>query len=585
MGRISLKSRRAAQRQRRALAGLAGISLSLLIACWSASAASAPSAPALPLPSALPTLAHLPTLTPKPVLPTPPPCPSALPLPILPTPAGCPAIVPPARPSVTPPPLSLPPRSSSGASPAGAALGSAAIPGGPGALSGGGLPLASLQQSSLFQLLGLLGTPPNVGVEAPNLEHFGAASGNGSAATTATSPSVAQPSSLAAAPAHLPSQLWLALVLSLLAALSLTIFGRRTGRARIARGAQIASAPFLLAIVAGAVASAPTSDTVLMPHRFVGAAQAAPAAEAVQAVQVARVPYFRPVAIVIALSTPGQAMLAQVTAFETQVASDQAQIQTLTTLAQNQPDQLSGRSQRTASVDGGGPTATMRAVASSLEWTLQQEYNFYLNAARSPAQATGLVGAAASKSGAVRDAVSYNVQAVEAQLAQEAAIGQAAQGAPGATVSAPGGLLAPLNGPISQPFGPSALAFEPAVTFNGISYPHFHTGIDIAGPLDAPLHAAADGVVAIAGTEVDNQGRPVGYGNYVVIAHAGRMITLYGHLDQLLVHVGQVVHAGQVIGLEGSTGNSTGPHLHFELHVAGLLTDPAKYVRSQLAAA
>jgi murein DD-endopeptidase MepM/ murein hydrolase activator NlpD len=77
----------------------------------------------------------------------------------------------------------------------------------------------------------------------------------------------------------------------------------------------------------------------------------------------------------------------------------------------------------------------------------------------------------------------------------------------------------------------------------------------------------------------------VGYGNYIVIAHAGRMITLYGHLDQLLVHVGQVVHAGQVIGLEGSTGNSTGPHLHFELHVAGLLTDPAKYLRSQLAAA
>jgi murein DD-endopeptidase MepM/ murein hydrolase activator NlpD len=477
----------------------------------------------------------------------------------------------------------LPPRSSSGAGPAGAAPGSAAIPGGPGALSGGGLPLASLQQSSLFQLLGLLGTPPNVGVEAPNLEHFGAASGNGTPVTTATSPSVAQASSLAAAPAHLPSQLWLALVLSLLAALGLTIFGRRTGRARIARGALIASAPFLLAIVAGAVASAPTSDTVLMPHRFVGAAQAAPAA---QAVQVARVPVLRPAETVShEVSTPGQALLAQATAFETQVASDQAQIQTLTTLVQNQPDQLSGRSQRTASVDGGAPTATMRAVASSLEWTLQQEYNFYLNAARSPAQAKGLVAAAASKSGAVRDAVSYNVQAVQAQLAQEAAIAQAAQGAPGATVSAPGGLLAPLNGPISQPFGPSALAFEPAVTFNGITYPHFHTGIDIAGPLDAPIHSAADGVVAIAGTEVDNQGRPVGYGNYVVIAHAGRMITLYGHLDQLLVHVGQVVHAGQVIGLEGSTGNSTGPHVHFELHVAGLLTDPAKYVRSQLAAA
>ncbi len=580
MGRISLKRSRTAQRQRRAIAGLAGISLSLVIACWTASAASAPALP-LPTPSIppLPTLPQIPIPTPKAAPPTPTTCPTSLPLPILPTPSGCPAIVPPARPpGVTPPPLSLPPPSSSGAGAAGAAPGSAAVPGGVGA---GGLPLASLQQSSLFQLLGLLGTPPNVGVEAPNLEHFGAASGSGSAVTAATSPSGAQPSSPAAARAHLPSQLWLALVLSLLAALGVAVFGRRAGYARIARGAQIASAPFLLAIVAGAVASAPASVTTLTPHRFAGAVHAAPAA---QAVQVARVSLLPPVQTVSAASARGQSLLAQVTAFETQVATDQAQIQALALQAQNLPDQLSGRAQRTPSVDASGPTTTMRAVASSLEWTLQQEYTLYLNAARSPAQAQGLLAAAAGKPTAVRDAVSYNVQAVQAQLAQEAAIAQAAQGAPGSTAGTPGGLLAPLNGAISQPFGPSALAFEPAVTFNGITYPHFHTGIDIAGPLDAPIHAAADGVVAIAGTEVDNQGRPVGYGNYIVLAHAGRMITLYGHLDQLLVHVGQVVHAGQVIGLEGSTGNSTGPHLHFELHVAGLLTDPAKYLRSQLAA-
>ena len=579
MGPISLKSRRTAQRQRRALASLAGISLSLVIACWSASAASAPSAPALPLPTLtavpLPTLPPLPTHTPKPVLPTPTPCPGGLPLPI-----GCPAIVPPVTPGVTQPPLSSPSRPSLGAPPAGTAPGPAAVGGD---ISVGGLPLASLQQSSLFQLLGLLGTPPNVGVEAPNLEHFGTASGNGTAVATASSPSAAQPGSPAAARAHLPSALWLALVLSLLAALGVAIFGRRTGRARIARGAQIAAAPFLLAIVVGAVASMPSSNTMLMPHRFVGAAHAA---SAVQAVQVARVPLLPAETVSQSVSTPGQALLAQVTAFETQVASDEAQIQALALQAQNQPDLLSGRAQRTSSIDASGATPTMRAVASSLQWTLQQEYTFYLNAARSPAQANALVAAAAGKSPAVRNAVSYDVQAVEAQLAQEAAITQAAQGAPGSIVAAPGsGLLAPLSAPISQPFGPSALAFEPAVTFNGITYPHFHTGIDIAGPLDAPIHAAADGVVAIAGTEVDNQGHAVGYGNYIVIAHAGRMITLYGHLDQLLVHVGQVVHAGQVIGLEGSTGNSTGPHLHFELHVAGLLTDPAKYLRSQLAAA
>ena len=582
MGRISLRRRSVAQRHRRALAGLAGISLSLVIACWSASAASATSAPALPVPTPslpLPTLAQIPVPTPKLPLPTPTPtpCPTSLPLPILPTPSGCPAIVPPSKPGVVPPPLTSPPQSLPGAAPAGGPPGSAAVPG---ALSAGGLPLASLQPGSLLQLLGLLGTPPNVGVEAPNLEHFGS-SGNGTAVTSASSPSAAQHNSLAAARTHVPSQLWLALVLSLLAALGVAIFGRRTGHARIARGAQIASAPFLLAIVVGAVASAPPSGTTLMPHRFVGAVQRMRAA---QAVQVAEIPLLRPVQEVSA-STPGQALLAQVTAFETQVAGDEAQIQALTTQAQSQPDQLSGRSQRTAPADDSGATTTMRAVASSLEWTLQQEYSFYLNLARSPAQAQGLLAAANSRPAAVRNAVSYNLQAVEAQVAQEAAITQAAQAAPGTTVSTPGGLLAPLNGPISNPFGPSALAFEPAVTFNGITYPHFHTGIDIAGPLDAPIRAAADGVVAIAGTEVDNQGHAVGYGNYIVIAHAGRMITLYGHLDQLLVHVGQVVRAGQLIGLEGSTGNSTGPHLHFELHVAGLLTDPAKYLRSQLATA
>jgi murein DD-endopeptidase MepM/ murein hydrolase activator NlpD len=91
-------------------------------------------------------------------------------------------------------------------------------------------------------------------------------------------------------------------------------------------------------------------------------------------------------------------------------------------------------------------------------------------------------------------------------------------------------------------------------------------------------------VVALAGAETDNQGRLVGYGNYVVIAHGGQMVTLYGHLDRMLVHVGQAVHAGDVIGQEGSSGNSTGPHLHFEVRIAGLLSDPARYLGAQLKA-
>jgi murein DD-endopeptidase MepM/ murein hydrolase activator NlpD len=121
---------------------------------------------------------------------------------------------------------------------------------------------------------------------------------------------------------------------------------------------------------------------------------------------------------------------------------------------------------------------------------------------------------------------------------------------------------------ITQPFGPSAYPFEPP--FGG--YPHFHTGIDLAGPLGTPIVAAADGVVAVA--EVST----VGYGNHVIIAHANGLLTLYGHLETMLVHQGDVVKAGQLIGLLGSTGNSTGPHCHFEVRINGQPVDPRPFL-------
>jgi len=123
---------------------------------------------------------------------------------------------------------------------------------------------------------------------------------------------------------------------------------------------------------------------------------------------------------------------------------------------------------------------------------------------------------------------------------------------------------------ITQGFGPTDLAFEPS--FAG--YPHFHTGVDMAEPAGSPVLAADDGVVAVS-----NSGN-TGYGNYVVIAHASGMATLYGHLAQSLVHVGQRVTQGQPIGLEGSTGNSTGPHLHFEARVNGQPVDPTPFLPS-----
>ena len=121
---------------------------------------------------------------------------------------------------------------------------------------------------------------------------------------------------------------------------------------------------------------------------------------------------------------------------------------------------------------------------------------------------------------------------------------------------------------ISQPFGPSTLVLEPPYA----GYAHFHTGIDLVEPFGSPVYAADDGVVALVGSSSQ------GYGRYVVIAHSGGLDTLYGHLSTAVVKVGQVVVQGQTIGLEGSTGNSTGPHLHFELRIKQQPIDPTPYL-------
>jgi murein DD-endopeptidase MepM/ murein hydrolase activator NlpD len=121
---------------------------------------------------------------------------------------------------------------------------------------------------------------------------------------------------------------------------------------------------------------------------------------------------------------------------------------------------------------------------------------------------------------------------------------------------------------ISQPFGPSTYWFEPPYG----SYAHFHTGIDMVEPFGSPVFAADDGIVALVGSSGS------GYGNYVVIAHAGGLDTLYGHLSTALVKVGQSVTQGTPVGLEGSSGNSTGAHLHFELRINQKPVNPAPYL-------
>ena len=90
-----------------------------------------------------------------------------------------------------------------------------------------------------------------------------------------------------------------------------------------------------------------------------------------------------------------------------------------------------------------------------------------------------------------------------------------------------------------------------------------HAGIDLAAPMRTPEMAAMDGVVLKAGPAS-------GFGLAVYIQHANGDVTVYGHMDQILVPDGQVVKAGDVIALLGNRGQATGPHLHFEVHVGGI---------------
>lgn len=121
----------------------------------------------------------------------------------------------------------------------------------------------------------------------------------------------------------------------------------------------------------------------------------------------------------------------------------------------------------------------------------------------------------------------------------------------------------PVPGGISSPFGQR---LHPI-----LRYTRMHTGADMSGSSGTPIVACRTGTVVIAGS----QG---GYGNTVVIDHGGGMATLYAHQSRIGVSAGQQVSAGEVVGYVGSTGMSTGPHLHFEVRLSGNPVDPASYL-------
>lgn len=134
-----------------------------------------------------------------------------------------------------------------------------------------------------------------------------------------------------------------------------------------------------------------------------------------------------------------------------------------------------------------------------------------------------------------------------------------------AVAGRPGQLVYPLaaRAALTSPFG-----WRRSPTAGASSQ---HAGQDLSAPAGTPVLAANAGTVSVAGWTG-------GYGNYVCVDRDARFKTCYGHLQQINVAVGQTLSAGQQLGLEGSTGVSTGPHLHFEVRVDGVAIDPKPYL-------
>lgn len=151
--------------------------------------------------------------------------------------------------------------------------------------------------------------------------------------------------------------------------------------------------------------------------------------------------------------------------------------------------------------------------------------------------------------------------ALEAQII---AMVKASKGSGKEVQQGSGNMQLPLRAPVTSPFG---WRRHPIFGLR-----KFHTGVDLAGPNRSSIVAADSGNVLYSGWYG-------GYGKVVIVSHGKGMATLYAHLSKAAVSAGEDVKKGQVIGYEGSTGFSTGPHLHFEVRVDGKPNNPLSYVR------
>ena len=151
---------------------------------------------------------------------------------------------------------------------------------------------------------------------------------------------------------------------------------------------------------------------------------------------------------------------------------------------------------------------------------------------------------------------------LRAQIAQEIAEATGGLPLPAGPLPSPSaaGLIWPVEGTVTSGFG--------------YRWGRMHEGIDISVPEGTPIRAAADGTVILMQSEYESGG----YGNYTCIDHGGGLSTCYAHQSSFATSVGAQVSQGDLIGYSGNTGHSTGPHLHFEVRINGVATDPLGYL-------
>ena len=197
-----------------------------------------------------------------------------------------------------------------------------------------------------------------------------------------------------------------------------------------------------------------------------------------------------------------------------------------------------------------------------------------------------VLGATYTNTKAVTDTMSGNTNTIESQAYQQAKNLSIDTGM-GFSIGVPSFLATPAISMYNSLFGGGSGGSEGSNTIPGPQSKNWtgaygerrsggrtHKGIDVALPVGTPLKAVMDGTVSSAGRGSGERS----YGLYVVIQHSGGKSTLYAHMSRIQVKVGDKVVKGQIIGLSGNTGFSTGPHLHFELRVNGAHTNPAAYV-------